>query len=450
MYRSTHLHSILPSRIRSQRAFTLIELIVVVIVLGILMAVVLPNFFGASNSAKQATAREYLTNAYRAARLVQTQNDGAYPDAATLVSALNLSEPELHFQTSTLDSSATAQTIQVTVTDPNMPGSGVTLRSTAVDGSTCALTDTGGVLAPATCTVSSPDTVPVLVDPPTLSGTTNNKDTLTVTPGSYTGSRSITLGYTWERCNAGGGACISIGSVTGSVYTLADGDVGHTIRAVETAHDALGDLSTPTTASALVSDGIPVLGDPPTLSGTTNDKDMLTVVPGDYSGHQPITLSYVWERCDASGSACTQIAYATDPTYAIVGNDVDFTIRAIETATNADGQLSTQTAASPLVTTGIPVLGDRPTLAGTTRVGDTLTIVPGTYPGGHRPITFAYNWGLCNASGYACNYISGAHGLTYLLTAADLGGTIEALEMASNANGGISTWTPTSALVTGS
>jgi len=82
-------------------AFTLIELIIVVIVLGILLAVVLPNFFGATTSAKNDTAKQYLATSYKVARLVSTASgnpfdtDGTPNGAAALAAKIHASEPEL-------------------------------------------------------------------------------------------------------------------------------------------------------------------------------------------------------------------------------------------------------------------------------------------------------------------------------------------------------------------
>ena len=46
-----------PSLLRDQRGFTLIELMLVIIILGILVAVTVPRFTGRSKQAREAAAR---------------------------------------------------------------------------------------------------------------------------------------------------------------------------------------------------------------------------------------------------------------------------------------------------------------------------------------------------------------------------------------------------------
>jgi chitodextrinase len=75
----------------------------------------------------------------------------------------------------------------------------------------------------------------------------------------------------------------------------------------------------------------------PVVTGTPRAGETLTGGPGVWSGTQPLSFAYRWQRCDATGQACADIDGATDGSYALTGDDVGFTVRAVVTATNSDG-----------------------------------------------------------------------------------------------------------------
>ena len=66
---------------RKKRGFTLVEIILVVIVIGILAAIIVPKFAGQSDKAKIATTKANLNSLRSAVRLWQSDNDGTAPAA---------------------------------------------------------------------------------------------------------------------------------------------------------------------------------------------------------------------------------------------------------------------------------------------------------------------------------------------------------------------------------
>lgn len=67
------------SRLRNDRGFTLIELMMVVVIIGVLAAIAMPKFTNASSSAKEAEATPILKQVYTLQERHRQQH-GAYAD----------------------------------------------------------------------------------------------------------------------------------------------------------------------------------------------------------------------------------------------------------------------------------------------------------------------------------------------------------------------------------
>jgi len=68
---------------RKQAGFTLVELLIVVIILGILAAVVIPQFNSAANESKEAALASNLATVRQAIEMYKVQHDDAFPDGDT-------------------------------------------------------------------------------------------------------------------------------------------------------------------------------------------------------------------------------------------------------------------------------------------------------------------------------------------------------------------------------
>ena len=288
---------------------------------------------------------------------------------------------------------------------------------------------------------------PVNTVAPALSGTARDGATLTVSSdGTWTGTRPLSFAYQWQRCDAAGASCTDIAGATTTSYTATPADVGGTVRARVTATNTAGSSAATTAASVQVAAAPPVNTSVPTVAGVATEGATLSAQPGSWTGTPAISYANAWQRCDAAGANCAAIAGATATTYTTTAADTGRRIRVAVTATNSAGS-ATAVSATASVNPAAPANTAAPSVTGTTREGSTLTAAEGTWSGS-QPITYAYQWVRCDASGVSCSDIPGATSRTYVAVPADVDGRLRVRVTATNSAGNATVTSGPSAAIT--
>jgi IPT/TIG domain-containing protein len=284
---------------------------------------------------------------------------------------------------------------------------------------------------------------PIMSALPTITGSAVEGQTLTTTNGTWTHSPT-SFTYQWLRCDSNGANCGAIGSATSQAYELVTADVGHRLKVEVTAHNAGGQASVTSAATAVVAAAAPVNTSLPQIEGSAAEGKTLTAQNGTWT-HSPTSDSYRWLRCSSSGTGCAAIAGATAQTYQLVSTDVGHELEVEVTAHNSGGQAAATSAATAPVVATAPANTSPPEIEGSAQEGETLTAKNGTWTNG--PTSFTYKWLRCDSAGASCAAIAGATAQTYQLTATDVGHELKVEVTAHNAEGQGSATSAATALV---
>jgi sugar lactone lactonase YvrE len=231
-------------------------------------------------------------------------------------------------------------------------------------------------------------------------------------------------------------ACVDVPGARSEAYSLGLEDVGFTMRVLVRASDVLGSASAASAVSAVVSPlVIPANTAPPVVSGIAEDGETLSASEGSWTGSPPRASSYQWQRCNESASECEDIPYALNPTYVLSTGDVGKRVRVLVTRENPEGSATAASElSSPVAPAARPANTAPPSISGSARDGQTLSASAGSWTGS-PPISYAYQWQLCNAQGEACAAIEGASSSEYQLTSSDIAATVRVLVTATNSVG---------------
>jgi Ig domain of plant-specific actin-binding protein len=126
-------------------------------------------------------------------------------------------------------------------------GSRLKIQVTATNAS-----GSGVAVSRPTDTVKATGSAPKETAAPTISGTTQEGSSLTVSPGTWSGNPTPSFSYQWERCVGTGGGCSVISGATSTTYALTSADVAHTVLAQVTAKNSNGTSTANTAETDLI------------------------------------------------------------------------------------------------------------------------------------------------------------------------------------------------------
>jgi hypothetical protein len=202
---------------------------------------------------------------------------------------------------------------------------------------------------------------PVNTAVPTITGTPAVGETLSGQNGTWE-NNPTTFEYRWQRCAADGDGCVGIPGATAKTYKPVGADVGHRLRLRVLAVNADGGTAARSAPTAVIeSNAGPKNTERPTVSGDARVGQTLTAGNGSWSGN-PTSFAYQWQRCDADGSNCSDMAGSTGRTYTVRLADLGFRLRVQVIARNDKGSSTASSGVTAIVAPATPITNGRPTL----------------------------------------------------------------------------------------
>jgi hypothetical protein len=175
---------------------------------------------------------------------------------------------------------------------------------------------------------------------PSISGTGQVGGTLTGNRGGW--QSGTQLSSQWIRCATATSGCETTGD-TDLSYSLTAADQGKVIKLRVTGRDPTpvvggtreADATVGPIAPAPVAGSVPVNTKAPEIDGTARQGELLTGLPGVWTGVAPITFSYAWSSCASDLSGC--VTRASGQTYRPTAADVGRRLGLAVTGTNSAG-----------------------------------------------------------------------------------------------------------------
>jgi hypothetical protein len=266
---------------------------------------------------------------------------------------------------------------------------------------------------------------PVSIGAPVISGDTVRGTTLVVNSGSWNPS-ATSVAYQWQR-DTGSGYSDITGATTTS-YTLTPTDVGAKIRVHVVATNASGTGAIDAVEVGPVIAATPVNTAAPTITGGLVGGQTLSATRGAW---YPAGTSYTFQWQRDSGSGFGDISGATSTTYTTITADVGAKLRVNVTATNPYANATATSAATGTITTGKPVNGVAPVIAGTVKRGVALTVTAGAWS--PTATSYTFQWERDEGSGFAD--VVGATNTSYTPGDDDIGYPLRVTVTATNAFG---------------